>query len=219
LDTGEPQRVAQAVQSLNLNYVVVTSVTRDDLDDGGAKHFADTIIAVRKVCPDTKVEVLVPDFKGSLAALKAVCRVKPDMFNHNIETVPRLYSIARPQASFQRSLNVLEYVSGQGLRVKSGLMLGMGEIAEEVVETLLVMLDAGCEYLTLGQYLSPSNEHVRVARYVQPQEFEMWGNKARAMGFKDVAAGPLIRSSYKAETMLANQKAQSDKIQFNIQNG
>lgn len=203
LDMGEPERVANAVQHLGLKYVVVTSVTRDDLDDGGAGHFTNTIAAIRKICPDTEVEVLVPDFKGSLTALKTVCKARPDMFNHNIETVPRLYPLARPQASFERSLNVLKFATQQKLKVKSGIMLGLGEKPGELLETLLALRRTGCEYLTLGQYLSPSKVHVPVARYVQPQEFNRWAEKAKAIGFKEVAAGPLIRSSYKAEEMVA----------------
>lgn len=202
LDLEEPGRVAKAVQNLGLNYAVITSVTRDDLEDGGAGQFVQTIEAIRNSCPDSRIEVLVPDFKGCLDSLQSVCNARPDMFNHNIETVARLYQIVRPQAGFERSLKVLEFAAGQGLKVKSGVMLGLGEQAREIIDTLLALRRAGCDYLTLGQYLSPSKDHVPVARYVQPQEFDIWAEKARALGFKEVASGPLVRSSYKAEEML-----------------
>jgi lipoic acid synthetase len=210
LDTDEPQRVAEAVRRLNLNYVVVTSVTRDDLEDGGAGHFANTIRAIRETCPGTKVEILVPDLRGSRTALKTVCMARPDMFNHNIETVPRLYPVARPEARFERSLSVLKFAARQGLNTKSGVMLGMGESAEEIAETLSEILATGCEFLTLGQYLAPSKVHLKVDRYVQPREFDMWATKARTMGFKEVASGPLVRSSYKAEMMLKDRTLYSN---------
>lgn len=202
LNPEEPERVARAVQNLGLKYVVVTSVTRDDLEDGGAGQFVRTIEAIRKACPDTNVEVLVPDFKGSLKSLQQVCKARPDMVNHNIETVPRLYSLARPQARFERSLKILKFAAGQGLKVKSGMMLGLGEQPQEIIDTCLALRRTGCDYLTLGQYLSPSKDHIPVARYVQPEEFDRWAEKAKIMGFKEVAAGPLIRSSYKAEEMV-----------------
>jgi lipoic acid synthetase len=209
LDPEEPVRVAKAAQHLGLKYVVITSVTRDDLEDGGAEQFVRTIEAIRRSCPDTKIEVLVPDFKGSLISLQNVCKARPDMFNHNIETVPRLYPLARPQARFERSLKVLKFAAGQGLKAKSGMMLGLGEQPEEIIETLLALRRIGCNYLTLGQYLSPSKDHVPVARYVQPEEFDMWAEKAKAMGFMEVAAGPMIRSSYKAEEMVKWPGSQS----------
>ncbi|SDP86551.1 lipoyl synthase, partial [Desulforhopalus singaporensis] len=202
-DPEEPLRLAEAVKRLNLKYVVVTSVTRDDLDDGGASQFVDTIQAVRTICPGTKLEILTPDFKGSSMPLQMVCDARPDMFNHNIETVPRLYSRVRPQAIFDRSLRVLSFAAEQGLKVKSGMMLGLGESEIEVEETLASLLKTGCRYLTLGQYLAPSKMHEPVARYVQPHEFQKWADKAKTMGFKEVASGPLIRSSYKAEQMVA----------------
>ena len=209
LDPNEPERLATAVQCLGLKYVVVTSVTRDDLIDGGAGQFVKTVEAIRSICPDTKVEILVPDFRGSLQSLRKICEARPDMFNHNIETVPRLYPLARPQANFERSLRVLEFAAGQGLKVKSGMMLGLGEQSNEIIDTLSALLRTGCGYLTLGQYLSPSKDHVPVARYVQPEEFDLWAEKARAIGFKEVAAGPLIRSSYKAEEMAINTKSKA----------
>jgi lipoic acid synthetase len=202
LDVDEPLRVARAVLKLGLNYVVITSVTRDDLPDGGADQFVRTIAAIRQLCPDTHIEILIPDFNGSLEPLQKVCNIGPDMFNHNIETVPRLYRTARPQACFDRSLAVLNFAAKQGLKVKSGMMLGLGEQSDEIIDTVLALRRAGCEYLSLGQYLSPSKNHVPVARYVRPEEFDWWAEKARDMGFKEVAAGPLVRSSYKAEEMI-----------------
>ncbi|MCJ7773822.1 MAG: lipoyl synthase, partial [Desulfobacterales bacterium] len=201
LDAKEPERVAKAVQNLRLHYVVVTSVTRDDLEDGGASHFVKTIEAIRSACPGTQVEILVPDFNGSIKSLQKVCEAGPDMFNHNIETVPRLYDLARPQARFNRSLKILKFASEHGLKVKSGMMLGMGETPEEIEAVLSALQQTGCQYVTMGQYLAPSKAHMPVDRYVQPHEFDQWAEKARAMGFKEVASGPLIRSSYKAEEM------------------
>ncbi|MBM4340979.1 MAG: lipoyl synthase [Deltaproteobacteria bacterium] len=201
VDPEEPERVAQVAQTLGLRYVVVTSVTRDDLSDGGADQFIRTIHHLRRLCPDSRVEVLVPDFKGSLAALQRVCEARLDIFNHNIETVARLYPRVRPQAHYRRSLGVLEYAARQGLRVKSGLMLGLGETEREVMETFADLKRTGCHYLTIGQYLSASKDHVPVARFVSPEEFERWAETARSMGFKGVAAGPLVRSSYRADEM------------------
>ena len=198
VDPGEPERVARMAQELGLRYVVVTSVTRDDLPDGGAEQFTRTIEQIRKHSPHARVEVLVPDFKGSLAALRKVCEARPDMLNHNIETVASMYPRVRPEARYQRSLGILECAAREGLRVKSGLMLGLGETREEVMETLIELKRKGCQYLTIGQYLRPSKDHLPVARFVPPREFQGWAEKARSMGFKAVAAGPLVRSSYRA---------------------
>lgn len=200
-DPGEPERVAQAARALGLKYAVVTSVTRDDLPDGGAGHFAQTIRSIRRHCPGTKVEVLVPDFQGSEEDLRTVCDAKPDVFNHNVETVPRLYEAVRPQADYRRSLNVLRFAAKRGLPAKSGLMLGLGETSREIWESLSDLRRADCAYLTLGQYLAPSDQHVPVHRYVTPEEFDRWGETARAMGFQEVASGPLVRSSYRAEDL------------------
>ena len=209
-DDGEPKRVAMAVQQLGLTHAVVTSVTRDDLPDGGAGHFARTIQQIRKQCPGVSVEVLVPDFSGAIPALDTVCVVRPDVFNHNIETVPRLYAKVRPVADYRRSLGVLSYAVGKGLMAKSGLMLGLGETENEIKKTLMDLKYAGCMLLTLGQYLAPSKDHVPVARYVPPEEFEMWAETARSMGFVSVAAGPLVRSSYRAGQMLDAVRAAFD---------
>jgi len=201
-DDGEPKRVAMAVQQLGLTHAVVTSVTRDDLPDGGAGQFAGTIQQIRKQCPGVSVEVLVPDFNGAIPALDTVCAARPDVFNHNIETVPRLYARIRPEAKYRRSLGVLAYAAGKGFMVKSGLMLGLGETENEIKKTLMDLKYAGCMSLTLGQYLAPSKAHVPVTRYVQPEEFEMWAKTARGMGFTSVASGPLVRSSYRAGEMM-----------------
>ncbi|MCP4750550.1 MAG: lipoyl synthase [Proteobacteria bacterium] len=201
IDPDEPQRVAQMARDLKLGYVVVTSVTRDDLPDGGAGHFAETIEQIRKWCPETQVEVLIPDFKGNVRALQRVVDARPDMFNHNVETVPRLYSDVRPQARYRRSLDVLAYGVENGLPTKSGIMLGLGETAVEVENTLADLEKAGCRYLTLGQYLAPSKDHFPVARYLLPEEFEIWDETARTIGFKEVASAPFVRSSYRADRM------------------
>jgi lipoic acid synthetase len=201
LDEQEPDRVAQAAREMRLNYVVVTSVTRDDLVDGGASQFARTIQSIRREVPEAAVEILIPDFQGCPESLEIVLRSRPDVLNHNIETVPRLYPSVRPQADYRRSLDVLRRAADYGLPVKSGLMLGLGEKPREVRETLRDLRGAGCGYLTLGQYLAPSERHVPVYRYVTPQEFAEWEAEARAMGFSDVASGPLVRSSYRADSM------------------
>jgi len=202
-DPEEPRRVAQTAQRLNLSYVVITSVTRDDLADGGAGQFCRTISEVRSLCPKAGIEVLIPDFNGTMRALQKICDARPDMLNHNVETVPRLYPRVRPAADYRRSLAVLEFAFRQGLPVKSGLMLGLGENPEEIENTLMDLKRTGCRYLTLGQYLAPSRQHLPVVRYVPPQEFADWEKTARRMGFAGVAAGPLVRSSYRAEEMFA----------------
>ena len=202
VDPDEPDHVAQAVRSLGLTHAVVTSVTRDDLPDGGAGQFVRTIQQIRTTCDSVRVETLVPDFNGSIPALQAVCTARPDVFNHNIETVSRLYGAVRPGAGYRRSLSVLSYAGGRGLWTKSGLMLGLGETETEIRQTLMDLRRAGCAALTLGQYLSPSKDHFPVARYVSPAEFDEWEKIARSMGFKAVAAGPLVRSSYRAEELM-----------------
>jgi len=203
VDPDEPRRIAQAVATLSLTYAVVTSVTRDDLPDGGADQFVKTIVNIRERSKEVHIEVLIPDFKGSQAALQKVCDARPEMLNHNIETVSRLYPGVRPQADYRRSLAILEYAARQGLRVKSGLMLGLGETDGEVRKTLADLKRSGCRYVTIGQYLAPSKAHLPVVRYVAEKEFGHWADTARAMGFKKVAAGPLVRSSYRADALYA----------------
>ena len=200
-DPGEPQRVAEAVHTMKLRYAVVTSVTRDDLPDGGASIFAETIQNIREKSPETKVEVLVPDFRGDPKSLKTVLEAGPDVLNHNVETVPRLYGSVRPGAAYQRSMDLLKraHQMDPSMPTKSGLMLGLGERREEVQQVLSDLLDAGCCILTLGQYLQPSAGHLPVERFVSPEEFEGWREKALEMGFREVASGPFVRSSYHAQ--------------------
>jgi lipoic acid synthetase len=198
VDPREPQRVADAVKALDLDHAVVTSVTRDDLPDGGAGIFADTISAIRLCSPDCRVEVLVPDFQGSLASLAAVLNARPDILNHNIETVPSLYSRVRPGADYERSLLLLRRAKERGAATKTGLMLGLGEGIDEVRTVLRDLRSAGCGILTLGQYLRPSLNNLPVERYYRPEEFDELRQEAMALAFRDVISGPRVRSSYRA---------------------
>jgi lipoic acid synthetase len=204
LDPDEPRRIAEAVARLGLDHVVVTSVDRDDLDDGGASHFATTAEAIKRLRPDARVEVLVPDFKGSFAAVETVIGSPVAIFNHNIETVPSLYRKARPGGNYRRSLEVLAYArhlgktGGRALLTKAGMMLGLGEETAEIEGVLRDLRAAGCDILTLGQYLRPSRDHLPVERYVTPAEFAELRSAAMAMGFRHVESGPLVRSSYHA---------------------
>lgn len=202
-DPEEPARVAEAAGRLGLRYVVVTSVTRDDLPDGGAALFAATIKAIREKVPDVLVEVLVPDFQGDADALRKVVAARPDVLNHNVETVPRLYPSVRPGAVYRRSLELLSGAkeSDPSLPTKSGLMLGLGESSEEIRETLQDLLNARCNLLTLGQYLQPSSGHLPVERFITPEEFAGWKAIALEMGFSQVASGPFVRSSYHAKDL------------------
>jgi lipoic acid synthetase len=188
---------------MGLKYVVITSVTRDDLADGGAGIFAATIKEIRQQIPDASVEVLIPDFQGSKEALYMVLHAHPDVLNHNIETVVRLYPRVRPQANYRRSLELIQraHEFNPDLPTKSGLMLGLGESSQEIQKTLGDMLEAGCRILTLGQYLQPSKNHLAVERFIPPQEFEAWHKKALKMGFAEVASGPFVRSSYHAQEL------------------
>lgn len=202
-DPAEPLRVAETVAKLGLAYVVITSVTRDDLPDGGAGHFAKTIREIHRRIPEAVIEVLIPDFKGDAAALRTVLEARPQVLNHNIETVPRLYATVRPGAVYARSLELLGRVQtiDASVPAKSGLMLGLGETAAEIRQTLKDLLDAGCRMLTLGQYLQPSKNHLPVARFVPPAEFDQWRQTALQMGFSEVASGPFVRSSYHAKEL------------------
>jgi lipoic acid synthetase len=204
LDAGEPARVAKTANAMGLSHVVVTSVTRDDVPDGGAAHFANVVEAVRETMPDVTVEVLVPDFQGSPEAIEKVLEAKPEVFNHNMETVRRLYGKVRPQADYIRSLYVLGCAAEAGLAVKSGFMVGLGESQAEVDELLGDLLDAGCSLVTAGQYLRPAEANAPVKRYWDPEEFEALRETALEMGFRAAAAGPLVRSSYFAHEMLEN---------------
>ena len=200
LDWGEPERVARAVEALGLRYAVITSVTRDDAPDGGAGIFAEAIRAIRRRVPGCKVEVLVPDFLGSEEALRTVMDARPDVLNHNLETVPRLYPAARPQADYARSLNLLCRAKGTApdALTKTGLMLGLGETLDEGRAVMADLVAVRCDLLTLGQYLQPSRAHLPIERYVLPEEFAALAREGEAMGLKHVEAGPLVRSSYHA---------------------
>jgi len=199
-DPTEPVRVAEAIAQMKLRYAVITSVTRDDLADGGAGFFAQTIAAVRSRSPDVRIEVLIPDFKGNAAALQTVADAQPDVINHNIETVPRLYPVVRPQADYRRSLNLLRSVKTYANRIptKSGMMLGLGEAEDEIIRSLQDLRNSLCDILTLGQYLQPTRAHLPVARYLPPEEFNRLKKTALALGFIKVASGPFVRSSYHA---------------------
>lgn len=203
VDIEEPERVAEAAEEMGLKYVVITSVTRDDLQDGGASQFAATIRAVKKRLINTKVEVLTPDFKGRTDSLRVVLEAGPDVFNHNMETVRRLYSVVRPQADYERSLNVLRNAKdiAPEIKTKSGLMLGLGETFDEVIDLLEDLRKTGCEFLTVGQYLRPSKKNLPVVEYIRPEVFNEIKNIAIEMGFEFVASGPLVRSSMNAEEM------------------
>ena len=202
-DSEEPQRVAEAVSRLDLRYVVLTSVTRDDLADGGGSHFAATVKAIRSVARDILVEVLVPDFQGSTQALATVVAAQPAVLNHNLETVPRLYPAVRPQADYQRSLWLLDKVKRLRLEAttKSGFMVGLGEREQEVSSLLRDLRKANCDLVTIGQYLRPSQEHHPVVDYIHPEIFKAYQQEAEALGFSGVASGPYVRSSYQAEKL------------------
>jgi lipoic acid synthetase len=203
LESDEPERVAEAAARMGLKHVVITSVTRDDLTDGGAEHFYRCVLAVRERTGAT-IEVLTPDFVNNERALARVVESAPEVFNHNTETVPRLYrSVRGPKSDYRWTLEMLRRVKelDPGIKTKSGLMLGLGETQTEIFDTLADLLDYGCEFLTLGQYLQPSTKHLPVARYVPPAEFDELGEHARRLGFRKVASGPFVRSSYHARDM------------------
>ena len=199
LDLGEPARVADAVAKMNLRHCVLTSVARDELADGGAAVWAATVRAVRHRNPQTAIEVLVPDFKGRLNDVDTVLEAKPDIFNHNVETVERLQKPVRVQASYDRSRQVLRHAKGKGFTIKTGIMLGLGETAEEIERTLRDLASDGIDILTLGQYLRPTPQHLAVERWVTPEEFLRWKQIGLGMGFGVVESGPLVRSSYHAD--------------------
>jgi lipoic acid synthetase len=201
LDTDEPERVARAVAELGLRHAVITSVTRDDLPDGGGDRFAETVRTIRTRCQGVTIEVLVPDFRGDAHPIESVVNSRPDVFAHNIETVPRLYGGVRPGADYDRSLAVLEVAKRQNSEVltKSGIMVGMGESWDEVVGVMKDLRSARCDVFTIGQYLSPSKDHYQVAEFVPPSVFEKYATVGGELGFKHVASGPLVRSSYMAD--------------------
>jgi len=203
VDPQEPEKVAEAAKKMKLEYVVVTSVTRDDLGDGGADLIAETIHALRNKIPKIMTEVLIPDFQGCPEALEKVVSARPHVLNHNLETVPRLYDTVRPQAVYERSLTLLKRTKkwDPTLQTKSGLMLGLGETQEELQQTLKDLLNTGCRLLTLGQYLQPTRAHLPVTRFIPPEEFDQWKETALNLGFDQVASGPFVRSSYHAKTL------------------
>jgi len=199
-DPEEPARVAAAVASLKLKYAVITSVTRDDLVDGGGSHFIETIKEIHNQSPGTLIEILIPDLQGNWEALADILKARPDVLNHNLETVPRLYSHVRPGAEYERSLELLRRAKEMSPRTptKSGVMLGLGETIEELQTTMVDLFDNGCDILTLGQYLQPSRAHLVVERFVPPEEFESLKEYAKDLGFKGVASSPTVRSSFEA---------------------
>ncbi len=198
LDTDEPYRVAEAIRLMDVRHAVITSVNRDELPDGGAAIFAETIRQARRVNPSVRIEVLIPDFRGVRWALQLVIDERPDILNHNTETVPRLYLTVRPQAKYARSLELIRRGHEAGMVTKSGLMVGLGETHAEVLEVMRDLRAAGCDILTIGQYLRPSQEHLPVERYVPPAEFLEFRTEGLALGFRHVESGPLVRSSYHA---------------------
>lgn len=203
LDLEEPKHVAEAVAALGLKYAVITSVTRDDLPDGGARHFANCIKEIRKISPDTKVEILTPDFKGDKKSLDIIIEAHPEVFNHNIETVKDLFKTARPQGNYDCSIEVLNYVKqNSDILTKSGLMVGLGETFEQIETTLNDLHNIGCDIVTIGQYIQPSKEHLNVAKYYTLEEFETLKTLANNAGILHHQIGPLVRSSYKASELL-----------------
>ena len=214
VDEEEPQHLLEAVERLGLNYIVITSVTRDDLADGGASQFARTIRLLHENREGAIVEVLIPDFRGSVDALKTVVEVSPEVINHNVETVPRLYPAVRPGADYNRSMELLYMVKNLHPEIvtKSGLMLGLGETRTEVIEVMSDLREANCDLLTIGQYLQPSLKHHPVVRFVPPEEFTEYEDIGKDMGFAQVASAPLVRSSFKAAELYAKAKGQVEKL-------
>lgn len=199
LDLEEPRRVVDAIKQLDLRHAVITSVNRDELDDGGASIFKECVRLLREEKPDCTVEILIPDFKGEEKAFEIIMQYPPDILNHNLETVKRLYHAVRPQAKYQRSLNLIKWFKSKGLKTKSGIMVGIGETPEEVLELMKDLYSHGCDILTIGQYLQPTKMHLPVDRFVTPEEFRMYKEEGLKKGFKVVESSPLVRSSYHAD--------------------
>ena len=199
LDLEEPKRVVQSVVELNLRHVVITSVNRDELKDGGATIFRECVRLIREQKPDCTVEILIPDFKGDEEAFKIIMEYPPDILNHNLETVPNLYHAVRPQAKYERSLELIKWFKSRGLKTKSGIMVGIGEKPEEILDLMKDLVAHGCDILTIGQYLQPTKEHLPVDRFVTPDEFNMYKEEGLKIGFKIVESSPLVRSSYHAD--------------------
>lgn len=203
LDENEPLHVAQAVKDLGLKYAVITSVTRDDLPDGGANHFAKCINEIRKISPNTKIEILTPDFKGNEESLNTIIKAHPDVFNHNIETARDIFKTARPQGNYDTSLGVLKYVKeNSDIKTKSGFMIGLGEDIEQIKQTITDLYSVNCDILTIGQYIQPSKEHLPVEKYYNPEEYEELKDIAKNIGIKYFQIGPLVRSSYNAAKLV-----------------
>ena len=203
LDLEEPKHVAEAVQALGLKYAVITSVTRDDLPDGGAEHFANCIYEIRKLCPDTKIEILTPDFKGNKESLDKIIKAHPDVFNHNIEAVKDIFKNVRPQGDYDCSIKVLKYIKeNSDIKTKSGLIIGLGETFEQIEQTLMDLKSVGCDIVTIGQYIQPSKQHFEVAKYYTPEEYDDLRNLAKKTGIKNYQIGPLVRSSYRASELV-----------------
>jgi len=199
LDLEEPKRVAESVKELKLKHVVITSVNRDELKDGGASIFSESIRLINEQMPDTTIEILIPDFRGDEEAFNKIMKYPPDILNHNLETVPRLYHVVRPQAKYERSLNLIRWFKDKYLRTKSGIMVGIGEQPEEVLSLMHDLVEHGCDILTIGQYLQPTKMHLPVDRFVTLDEFNMYKEEGLKMGFKIVESSPLVRSSYHAD--------------------
>lgn len=203
LDLEEPKHIAEAVKALGLKYAVITSVTRDDLPDGGAEHFANCIYEIRKICPDTKIEILIPDFKGDKNSLDLIIKAHPDVFNHNIEAVRDIFKTVRPQGDYNCSLGVLKYVKeNSDILTKSGLIIGLGETFEQIEQTLIDLKNVGCDIVTIGQYIQPSKQHLEVAKYYTPEEYDKLKALAQKAGIKNYQIGPLVRSSYRASELV-----------------
>lgn len=203
LDLEESKHVAEAVQALGLKYAVITSVTRDDLPDGGAEHFANCIYEIRKLCPDTKIEILTPDFKGNKDCLDTIIKAHPDVFNHNIEAVRDIFKSVRPQGDYECSLEVLKYVKDNSdILTKSGLIIGLGETFKQIEQTLIDLKNVGCDIVTIGQYIQPSKHHLEVAKYYTPEEYDKLRELANKVGIKNHQIGPLVRSSYRAAELV-----------------
>ena len=203
LDPQEPKHIAKAVKDLGLKYAVITSVTRDDLSDGGAQHFANCIYEIRKISPDVKIEILTPDFKNKKEALDIIINAHPDVFNHNIETVRAVFKTARPQGNYDTSLAVLKYIKqNSDIQTKSGMMIGLGETFAQIKETIEDLYSVGCDILTIGQYIQPSKEHLPVAKYYSLEEYEELKKLAASIGIKNYQIGPLVRSSYNAASLV-----------------
>lgn len=203
LDFSEPTHIAKAIKGLGLKYAVITSVTRDDLEDGGAGHFAECIKEIRKISADIKIEILTPDFKNNKTALNTIINAKPDVFNHNIETVKEIFKTARPQGNYESSLEVLSYIKqNSNITTKSGLMIGLGETYNQIKSTMNDLKNAGCDILTIGQYIQPSKMHLPVAKYYTPEEYDTLKQMAKEAGFSHFQIGPLVRSSYNASELI-----------------